>query len=153
MSRNPARVAAGCCLVLAAVCCLGAVLARRSLVSVTVHGSSMEPTYRDGDRVLVRRGATPAPGHVVVAPLPTFTPGDAEGPPTRVVFTADHEGWLIKRVASVPGDPVPGGRVPPGRVILLGDNSANSLDSRQIGYFPADALLGVVLRRLPRVSR
>ncbi|MFG3552364.1 S26 family signal peptidase [Streptomyces sp. NPDC047725] len=138
-------------LALSVICCLGLLRSRRGLVVVTVRGTSMEPAYRDGDRALARRGVTPARGDVVVAARPAFTHG-AEGPETRAEFPAHNEMWLIKRVAAIPGDLVPGGWVPPGQLVLLGDNPANSLDSRQVGYFPADALLGVVLRRLPRLS-
>jgi signal peptidase I len=116
---------------------------RRFLVVVTVHGASMEPTFHHGDRVLVRRHRTPRAGQIVV--VKPVTPG-----PQR---------WLIKRVASIPGDPVPRDRipalidvaeshVPPDRLVLLGDNAATSYDSRQTGYFPTAHLLGVVVRRL-----
>jgi signal peptidase I len=68
---------------------------------------------------------------------------------------------MIKRVSAVPGDPVPrdwapvlarvrGERVPPGRLILLGDNKETSFDSRQVGYFPVERVLGAVLRSLAR---
>jgi signal peptidase I len=38
--------------------------------------------------------------------------------------------------------------VPPERLVAFGDNLEHSLDSKQIGYFPADRLVGVMLRRL-----
>ena len=38
--------------------------------------------------------------------------------------------------------------VPPDLLVLFGDNAAASYDSRQVGYFPADRLLGVAVRRL-----
>jgi signal peptidase I len=34
-------------------------------------------------------------------------------------------------------------------LVLLGDNPAASFDSRQAGFFPAERLLGAVVRRLP----
>lgn len=61
---------------------------------------------------------------------------------------------VIKRVAAVPGDPVPfpidgsGPLVPPGSLVLLGDNPDGSGDSRQYGYVPVDAVVGVVLRSI-----
>jgi signal peptidase I len=42
----------------------------------------------------------------------------------------------------------PGRRVPPGRFIAYGDNLAASADSRQLGYFHGENLLGVVVARL-----
>ncbi|BAU81462.1 signal peptidase I [Streptomyces laurentii] len=123
----------------------GIVLLGRRLVVVTVRGESMRPAYRDGDRLLVRRGpGRPRRGDVVVL----VPPG------------ARHSRhWIVKRVAAAPGDRVPRGdvpaltavpeaHVPPGRLVLLGDNPPASIDSRQVGYFPADTLLGVVLRPL-----
>jgi signal peptidase I len=127
---------------------LGAVAAalvvRARLVAVTVVGESMAPTLSPGDRVLVvkvplrwiRRRQL-----VVFAPPAELSAGD---PP-----------WLIKRAVALPGDVVPaevpnlaGARVPADRFVVLGDNSARSYDSRRAGYLRADALLGVVVRRL-----
>lgn len=45
-------------------------LLRRSFELVVVHGGSMEPTLRDGDRVLVRRTTVFHRGDVVVVPVP-----------------------------------------------------------------------------------
>jgi len=124
---------------------------RRGLVVVTVRGASMEPTYRDGDRVLVRRRYVPTVGQVVVVERPMHH-GDWPAPPAA---RGSHTEWLIKRVAAVPGDPVPRDRVPaladapedrvpPGMLILLGDNREASFDSAHIGYIPADRVLGAV---------
>ncbi|GLZ58419.1 MULTISPECIES: S26 family signal peptidase [Micromonospora] len=134
---------------------LGWRLLTRRLVAVTVDGASMEPTYRDGDRVLVRRGRVPATGHVVVVEYPSVD-GKWPLPPLRDGASAAEVGrrrWLIKRVAAVPGDPVPRDRVPalaeervpPGMVVLLGDNPGSSFDSRRIGYFSGERILGAVL--------
>lgn len=132
----------------------------RKVVAVTVRGTSMEPTYRHGDRVLVRRGAALARGQVTVAELPPSC-GRWQTPPlplTAGAVAVSGRQWLIKRVVAVPGDPVPRDRaaalvdvpeerVPPGKVVLLGDNPDVSHDSRQIGYFPAERVLGAVLGR------
>ncbi len=120
----------------------GIVLLRRRLIVVTVHGVSMEPTYVAGDRLLVRRSrlARVRTGQVVVVQGGPGAPGD----PTA--------GRLVKRAVAVPGDPVPsqipvpGDVVPAGNLLVLGDNPARSNDSRRLGYIPADALIGVVLR-------
>jgi signal peptidase I len=135
----------------------------------------MQPAYHDGDRVLIRRVVTPQAGDVIVVerpgPLPpgsqgaVAVPGDGWcGPPVSSAARAAavHERqWLIKRVAAAPGDPVPrrtvpalahtaDRRVPPGQLVLLGDNAAGSFDSRQLGSFPADRVLGVVILPRPR---
>nr|WP_281401045.1 S26 family signal peptidase [Amycolatopsis umgeniensis] len=115
---------------------------RRRLIVVTVYGVSMEPTYVAGDRLLVRRSrlARVRAGQIVVVQGGPPKPGD----PTA--------GRLVKRAVAVPGDPVPphipvaDPVVPPGNLLVLGDNPARSNDSRRLGYIPADALIGVVLR-------
>jgi signal peptidase I len=111
---------------------------RRRWLVVTVEGVSMRPTYSPGDRLLVRRGGLGAlrRGQAVVV--------TAVGPVDVPAF--------VKRVAALPGDPVPAGIpvpdrvVPPGRLLVVGDNPAASHDSRAVGYFPASSVVGVVLR-------
>ncbi|MFF5105750.1 S26 family signal peptidase [Streptomyces sp. NPDC000134] len=139
----------------------------RGLVAVTVRGASMEPAYHEGDRVLVCRHPTPLPGQVVVVERPGTGPVPGSGwhrppvPRTARTSTITERQWLIKRVAAVPGDPVPRDRVaalaevpetrvPAGSLVLLGDNQEVSFDSRQVGYFPTERVLGTVLCPLPR---
>jgi signal peptidase I len=134
---------------------LAAMALRKAFVLVTVTGDSMWPTLMPGDRVLVRRArlARVRRGQVVVVEAP-----DAGG--YRPV-PAPGAGWMIKRVAAVPGDPrpsaiLPAGTdplVPSGKLVVLGDNPAWSHDSRHIGYIPGDRLLGVVVRPILRTGR
>lgn len=115
---------------------------RRRFAIITVRGSSMLPTYADGDRLLVRRTAEFGRDEVMVFAMPQDR--QVEGLK-----------WLLKRVTAVAGDGVPAevepvvgaGRVPPGCVVVQGDGQA-SLDSRQLGYVPTATALGVVIRRL-----
>jgi signal peptidase I len=131
---------------------------RSRFLVVTVTGASMLPSLRPGDRLLVRR-----------LPLSRMSVGQvavlrAAGLPTsgeiRPSVLADAPGgYLIKRVAAVPGDRVPEScraptsprlpeYVPPGSFIMLGDNPRRSYDSRFAGLIPADLLFGVAVRRL-----
>lgn len=123
---------------------------RHRLVAVTVRGRSMAPTLLPGDRVLVRR-------------MPLRRVGRAD----LVVFArprTTERAWMIKRVRAVPEDPVPRrevsafwgyseARIPADRLVVLGDNPADSYDSRHFGYITAEAVLGVVVARLPSGGR
>ncbi|MER6508659.1 S26 family signal peptidase [Nonomuraea sp. NPDC001636] len=130
----------------AALALLALAWLRLRYLVVTVEGDSMLPTYQPGERVLVRR-ARPTrvrTGQVVVL--------------ARMADEGETR-WIIKRLAAVPGDPIPreqipalrdapGTQVPAGRLVVVGDNPAQSFDSRVSGYLRADRLLGVVLRKL-----
>jgi signal peptidase I len=129
-------------------CVLIAVIAvvrlRLSYFDIVVEGMSMEPTYSNGDHLLVRRGRTGRRGEVVVFTNPRIDGGLAEQP-----------AWLVKRIVAVAGDPVPedvrqvvaDATVPAGRLLVRGDND-RSLDSRRFGYVEASESVGVVVRRL-----
>jgi signal peptidase I len=132
-------------------------LLRRTIAVVTVTGQSMEPTLAAGDRVLVRRVGLRSvrTGQIVVIEAPGRS-GTWVGAPPGSDLGRD---WMIKRVAAIPGDPVPAGlpaeaaaaaRVPDGHLIVFGDNPAMSMDSRYLGYFPGDRVLGIVVAGLPR---
>ncbi|WP_283138247.1 signal peptidase I [Rhizohabitans arisaemae] len=134
-----------------------ALLVRRRYVVVTVDGTSMAPTLDDGDRVLVRRRRIDQVGRgdiVVLEPPPAPAGRHIPLPPGR----RRH----IKRIVATPGDPVPRGiavdetvtRVPAGSLVVYGDNP-DGVDSRQRGFYPADRLLGIALRRLggPALAR
>jgi signal peptidase I len=101
-----------------------------------VHGPSMEPTLRAGDRVIVDlwsyRHRPPRRGEVVVFE------GTAPVPAT----------W-VKRVAEPPE-----GRDPaPRNVWVLGDNPEVSTDSRQLGPVPVERVVGRVVFRYWPPSR
>lgn len=96
-----------------------------------VRGSSMSPTFRDGDVVLVDRHAfyhcPPRPGDIVAA-----RPPDLQGKA------------IVKRITAVST----------AGVTLIGDNPDDSLDSRRLGPILFDRIVGRVCRRLwpPRAS-
>ena len=99
------------------------------LFRVAVAGRSMEPTFKDGDWLLVRQlRRPPRPGEVVVATDPRE--------PARL---------LVKRVRAVAGD----------RVTVQGDHAdpAESTDSRQFGPIPGAAIVGRPLLRYAPLHR
>jgi signal peptidase I len=133
---------------------------RRRIAVVAIVGPSMQPTLTAGDRVLVRRAKISdlRPGQIVVFEKPGE---DGTWPTEPPRWPAVRREWMIKRVAALPGDRLPATilstttrlaepSVPAGKLVVLGDNSARSHDSREIGYIPAERLLGVMLRPLTR---
>ena len=98
---------------------------------VVVRGRSMQPSLRDGDRLLVRWGAGVRPGDLAVVRLPPDAAGLAR--PLSVKRAVRHEavGWWVER-----------------------DNPAEGVDSWQVGALADDAVLARVLCRLwPRPAR
>ncbi len=92
---------------------------------VLVAGRSMLPTLRSGDRLLVRWGATPRPGQLVVVRLPGGRPVSV-----KRALRREGEGWWVER-----------------------DNEAEGVDSWLVGAIPDGEVLGVVLGRYwPRPS-
>ncbi|WP_213450689.1 S26 family signal peptidase [Rhizomonospora bruguierae] len=114
-------------------------LARRLLVVVTVDGHSMAPQYLPGDRLLaLRRAGRAGTGDVVV-----------------FAWLRAGVGPLVKRVAAMPGEPVPqpardacgSTPVPSGHAVVIGDGPG-SVDSREWGLLPLDRITAVVVIRL-----
>lgn len=110
---------------------------RGRLVVVRVAGSSMAPTFVDGERVVARRigrGVVLRADDVVVVEHAAGPGGDA-----------DH---VIKRIRAMAGDDVPGRpgeRVPDEHVWVEGDG-VSSYDSRHFGPVPERQVRGVVRR-------
>lgn len=91
-----------------------------------VRGRSMQPTYLDGDRLLVAYGARVAPGHAHVIRLPD----GPQGPRPVAVKRLSHQvpgGWWAQR-----------------------DNPDEGVDSRIVGAIPEHDILARVILRLPR---
>lgn len=132
---------------------------RRRIAIVTVRGRSMQPALAAGDRLLIRR-VSPArlkTGQIVVIAGAREDGAAADRGRSWPPAGAD---WLIKRLAALPGEPTPalvltasapGAEpvVPAGKLVVLGDNLDASLDSRLLGYIPAERVLGIVVRALP----
>ena len=80
-----------------------------------VEGLSMLPAYTHGKIVIAWRFRRPKPGDVVIV--------------------RHHRIEIIKRVDQLQDD----------QMYLLGDNPGESTDSRQFGWLPIKAVIGVVL--------
>jgi signal peptidase I len=152
MSRRTA--VAGVLAAVAVALAAGAVRWRYAVV--TVRGPSMEPDLTDGDRVLVRRCGLRhlRRGQLVIFREPE--PGQRTRP-AWLTGAATKNTWVIKRVAALPGDPVPesvraatgdADVVPPRSLVVLGSPSF-SRDSRHWGLIPAREVLGVGTTRMP----
>ena len=122
---------------------------------VVVRGVSMEPTYQNGQMVLVSR---------LSALMGRWKRGD-------VVLVRVADEVLIKRIAYLPGEILPVRaalpfiqvqeffeptddrrnplRVPPGYVVILGDNADESDDSRSFGPIPVKDIIGRVINAPP----
>lgn len=85
-----------------------------------VRGRSMEPTLRDGDRLLIRYGVTPRAGRIVIVRLP-----GRDATSVKRVIRPDGDGWWVER-----------------------DNPAEGVDSWLVGAVPDADLLGVAVARV-----
>ena len=102
----------------------------------TVYGPSMEPTFHDLDKIMVSHW-----------PLLFRKPHVGE---VVVVWDVKSNEYVIKRVAAVPGMPIvqlstgKPYKLSKNQYIVLGDNSANSYDSRYYGPVHLVQIVGVV---------
>lgn len=85
-----------------------------------VRGRSMEPTLREGDRLLVRYGGVPRLGQLAVVRLP-----GRGGVSVKRVTRRDHDGWWVER-----------------------DNPGEGVDSWLVGAIPEEDVVAIVLGRV-----
>lgn len=142
----PSRFFRDLCIVLAVALCVVGGVTRWLMIPWTVAGPSMEPTLKEGDRVLVDlitlRGRLPRTGELVVL----------SGP----------RGFdLVKRIAREPypneppypaASPTPDSPLEP-TFVVLGDNPDHSRDSRAFGRVPRHRIRGRVTWRYWPISR
>lgn len=105
--------------------------ARAAVHIYTIPSASMAPTLQVGDHIFVTRYAgAPKRGDVIVFRTPVST-----------------NELMVKRIAGTPGDAVEAGAgrvviVPAGCYFVVGDNRADSFDSRNWGVLPRDLIVG-----------
>ena len=135
-----------------------------------VRGDSMSPTLRDGDLIHVRhvsgKGASYQRGSIVVAEMPSPSGDDSllinvkrvVGLPGELVRVGNDgavsiEGLSLSEpyLVGAPAVPCPG--LPwlcdDDAYFLMGDNRADSGDSRRFGPIPASNIIGKMWLRLP----
>jgi phage repressor protein C with HTH and peptisase S24 domain len=84
-----------------------------------VHGRSMAPTLHEGDRLLVRHGARPRAGRLVVVRLPDGVVA------VKRATRREPDGWWVER-----------------------DNPAEGVDSWSVGAIPDRDVMALVLARV-----
>lgn len=139
MTETPRTWSTGRRALAAALALGGTWLTLRALNRATrrVSGSSMEPTFADGDLVLTLPASirTPREGDVVTV----HDPRDHERVAVKRVATTE-DGW-----ASLPDGP---GQVPGDHIAVRGDQPWSSTDSRTYGPVPIDRVDRYVVARL-----
>jgi signal peptidase I len=142
-----------------------------------VSGSSMEPYFHSGERILVDRIAGRSKlkrGEIVVFYPPgsdtthyvkriVGIPGDVfKIIDCKVVISREgsqyilNEDYLSSEVCTKAGGFLKEGRsirVPENKYVLLGDNREYSLDSRNLGFIDVDRIVGRVVFRLWPVNK
>lgn len=141
-----------------------------------VDGPSMEPLLHTDQRLLISRVGLSGPFRSASASGPETISGPLPPRGTLVTFVHPNDPGrvLVKRIIGLPGEEISivrgqvyvdgapldepyvairdsrtmsPGLVPPDSVYVLGDNRANSLDSRYFGPVPRSNLIGVVVLR------
>jgi signal peptidase I len=131
-----------------------------------IPSGSMNPTFWQGDRIIVNKLSVEL-GHINIGDIIVF-----KAPPAVRQHCADADADLVKRVIGIPGDhltskgntiyvngrrlnerwshwePLSGAignvTVPSGQYFVMGDNHANSCDSRMWGTVPRSDIIGKV---------
>ncbi len=150
------------CVLLAVLACF-LIIFTQILIGVKVSGDSMQPTLQTGDYLFVCTLTEPEHGDIVVVPNPSDSgasgkylikrviglPGDTIMAENGVLYRRGPEDTEFHVVEEdFLGEPwigdIPQETVKPGHIYVLGDNRNNSTDSRRLGQFFIDEMLGVV---------
>jgi signal peptidase I len=123
------------------------------LKAYRVAGSSSAPAHPDGDRVLVNGAAYDL--RLPFTELVLLAHAEPERGDVVVYRLPDSEEAWLKRVVGLPGERMetPQGPVvvPDGYYFVVGDNRANSFDSRHHGPVARERILGRVSPALSRL--
>jgi len=145
------------------------------LQTFLIPSGSMNPTFYNGDRILVNKLSVDF-GTINVGDILVF-----KAPPNVAKICNDDVADLVKRVIGLPGDvltskgntiyrngtrldqkwsvfptlgtPIKKITVPAGQYFMMGDNHANSCDSRMWGTLPRDDIIGKVFVRIWPLSK
>lgn len=141
-------------------------LLRSALLVIVIHGESMAPTLRQGDRILVLRrflAGRLRKGQMVIITMPGEQEGLSRAPDTaqryyvkRAValagesFTATGSALSYsEHIFSMEGqEKLQSWLIPAGHVFVCGDNRQGSIDSRMWGPLPLRNIVGVMLMKL-----
>ncbi len=152
------------CVLLAVLVCF-VIFFTQILIGVKVYGPSMQPTLETGDYLFVCTLTQPEHGDIVVVPNPNQSnangkylikrviglPGDTimaedgilyRKGPNDADFAVVEEDFLGE--PWIDHNDIAPEIVEPGHIYVLGDNRNNSSDSRALGQFSIDEMLGVV---------
>ena len=118
----------------------------------TVEGSSMYPAISPGDRLLIYRWARIRKGDVVILSLPNSdqlavkrvmgVPGDKVAFFGNFIRVADHQLPLKQKPHPELAN---ADEVPVDSMFVAGDRIESSVDSRDYGFVPREAIIGRVL--------
>lgn len=140
---------------------------------VVVDGESMEPTFYDGERLILSTsyGTMPSNGDVVVISHPKGNDGRiikrviaTEGQSISIDFDKNEvavdsvlldESYIAGRTIQTDRNMEIPSVIPEGYVFVMGDNREASLDSRstQIGLIPVTSIIGKVQMRIMPFNR
>jgi len=139
------------------------------ITPANVRGASMQPTFRDSDRVIIYHFTRNfraedvvvinASTYVNTANDPYFIKRIIAVPGDKVEFTANQllvNDTVVQGVNNRPQrilDQLEDGKIPKGYFLVLGDNRGNSVDSRNFGLVNEDHIMGRIRFRFWPLSQ
>lgn len=121
---------------------------------VQISGTSMQPTYENGDMVMYKTGSKCKNGDIIIFQSTDEQYGSEKQIIKRVIGVAGDEICVENEILYVNGKEVHEGYkqgntgdianiiIPEGYVYVLGDNREHSKDSRSVGLISVDTIIG-----------